>query len=87
MLKKGGDGLLKIAESEFDEGAGVCGSAGRMFGVETERCFEFSPMKFGPFDDMAHVDLSGGQSEQYESEESAERGVKHLVWSVGRERI
>ena len=44
-----------------------------MIGLEAEGRFEFVPVMACPFDDVCHVDLSGGESEYDESENAMKR--------------
>jgi len=80
-LEKDGQGFLKVFEGKFCERSGNRRGTGRLFGLETEGRFEFLPMVFCPFDDMAHVDLSSGQAQQHECEQTRER-VGHSLFGA-----
>jgi hypothetical protein len=53
-----------------------------LFGLESEGRFEFLPMIFCPFDDVTHIDLSCGQSDEDESEQTGE-GMGDALFGAG----
>ena len=57
-------------------------SLGGFLDLNPKWFFEFFPMIFCPFDDVAHVNFPGGQSEQNEGEESGE-GMGHALFGAG----
>jgi len=74
--------LLKILQGNSCQCSGECGGIGGLFGIETEWFFEFLPVVFCPFDDVCHVDLSGGQTED-DKGDNADEGMRNALFGAG----